>query len=189
MIWVLQNGTLTPTEEENFPPKSACCCFTGHRNLPGKSIPLISYRLEQEIKKLINNEGVVAFFAGGARGFDMLAEETILSLKDCFPEIKLYLALPFPGQADKWSFSEKKKYEDFLTNCDWAGYLFERETKGCMHVRNRYLVDHCEYCISYQTKDEGGTAYTTSYAKKQGLSVINISNEKICFFKQQSLLF
>ena len=48
-------------------------------------------------------------------------------------------------------------------------------TSGCMHVRNRHLVDFSSYCICYQTKETGGTAYTVNYAKENGLIIYNVA--------------
>lgn len=48
--------------------------------------------------------------------------------------------------------------------------------KGCMHKRNRHLVDNSGYCICYLTRTQGGTAYTVDYALERGLPVINIAD-------------
>lgn len=46
-----------------------------------------------------------------------------------------------------------------------------------MFRRNRYLVDNSSICIAYLTKNKGGTAYTVDYAKKLGVTVINIADQ------------
>ena len=48
-------------------------------------------------------------------------------------------------------------------------------TRGCMHKRNRHLVDNSSACISYLTENKGGTFYTVNYAKSKGVEVINIA--------------
>ena len=53
--------------------------------------------------------------------------------------------------------------------------MSEAYTQGCMHRRNRHLVDHSSVCICYLTGSSGGTAYTVNYARKQGLEIINIA--------------
>lgn len=50
------------------------------------------------------------------------------------------------------------------------------EHRGCMHKRNRYMVDNSNYCICCLTEEKDGTAYTVSYAKKQNLKIINLAN-------------
>lgn len=50
--------------------------------------------------------------------------------------------------------------------------------KGCMHQRNRVLVNNSSTCICYLTQTEGGTAYTVNYARNSGLSVFNLAKIK-----------
>ena len=54
-------------------------------------------------------------------------------------------------------------------------YTSQAYTAGCMHKRNRHLVDNSSVCVCYLTKDSGGTAYTVRYARKRGLEVINLA--------------
>lgn len=61
---------------------------------------------------------------------------------------------------------------------DKVVYTSKEYTRGCMHKRNRHLVDNSSICIAYLTEQSGGTAYTVDYARKNGLIVINIA-EKI----------
>lgn len=59
------------------------------------------------------------------------------------------------------------------------GYVFVLfqpiQGAGCMHRRNRHLVDNSGVCVCYLTRNSGGTAYTVNYAKKQGVNVFNIA--------------
>lgn len=71
-------------------------CFSGHRKLPEDNAELKN-SLESAIIKLIE-QGVIYFGAGGALGFDMLAEETVLQLKQRYPQIRLILVLPCPSE-------------------------------------------------------------------------------------------
>ena len=69
-------------------------CFTGHRQLRDP-IPTLFSKTEQEAETLIRN-GYRFFGAGGARGFDSLAAEVMIKLKEKYPHIHLILVLPFP---------------------------------------------------------------------------------------------
>ena len=45
--------------------------------------------------------------------------------------------------------------------------------RGCVHIRNRYLVDNCDLLIAiYNGEDKCGTAYTVNYAKQQGKEIV-----------------
>lgn len=69
------------------------CCFAGHRDIPPESLPVLAAMLETTVHDLIA-DGIRYFYAGGALGFDTLAAETVLRLRDQFPQIRLILALP-----------------------------------------------------------------------------------------------
>ena len=149
------------------------CCFTGHRDLPTKEQKEIAARLEQIITSLIDR-GIRFFGAGGARGFDTLAAQTVLKLKSNYPNIKLILVLPCLTQTQGWRPNDISEYERIKAQADKVVYTSQEYTKGCMHKRNRHLVDHSSVCVCYLTKQNGGTAYTVDYAKKHGLGIINL---------------
>lgn len=65
---------------------------------------------------------------------------------------------------------------DFIPfKADKVVYTSQEYTRGCMHKRNRHLVDNSSACISYLTENKGGTFYTVNYAKSKGVEVINIA--------------
>ena len=140
--------------------KEYSCCFSGHRKLPQEQLENIRKRLKDKVIELIN-QGIDTFYSGYASGFDTIAALTVNELKKEYPHIKLILVLPYRQEI-------KILYDECVC-------LAEKYRKGCFHIRNRYLVDNSSYCICYLTGDTGGTAYTVNYAKKQGLSVYNIS--------------
>ena len=150
------------------------CCFTGHRELPaGWSQWKLATKLEKTIIEQINS-GIRFFGVGGALGFDTLAAQTVLRLKKKYPDIKLILVLPCVDQTRGWPTEDVEEYERIKSRADKVVYTSQEYTQGCMHKRNRHLVDHSSVCVCYLAKESGGTAFTVNYAKKQGLEVINI---------------
>lgn len=147
-------------------------CFTGHRKIPPEQLPKIVRRLEEIIVELIG-DGYRYFGAGGALGFDTLAAQTILDLKQRFPQIKLILVLPCLSQADHWNQRDKEIYDSVKERADKIVYISREYTRECMHKRNRHLVDNSGVCVCYLTEITGGTAYTVKYAQSQNLRVIN----------------
>lgn len=83
--------------------KMKVACFSGHRRLP-QDCSLLKANLEKAIVELIE-QGVVFFGNGGAVGFDLLAAETVLGLKEKYPHIRLVMVLPCPPrqQSLKWN--------------------------------------------------------------------------------------
>ena len=150
------------------------CCFTGHREIPPGKRAEIADRLERVISTLYQS-GVRYYGAGGARGFDALAANTVLRLRESCPDIKLILVLPCLTQTRGWRPEDIAEYERIKGLADKVVYTSQAYYAGCMHKRNRHLVDHSSVCICYLTKNSGGTAYTVDYAKKQGLEIINLA--------------
>lgn len=154
--------------------KKQTCCFTGHRKIPPEQYEEIIKRLKSEITAMIQ-QGVIYFGTGGALGFDTMAAQTVLALREQYPQIKLILVLPCKTQTRGWNEEEKATYENIKKACDKYISISDAYTYGCMHERNRHLVDCSSYCICYLTKHSGGTAYTVEYAKKKGLTVMNLA--------------
>ena len=154
--------------------KSRTACFTGHRRIPQDRN--LSKALHDTILQLIN-AGYCYFGAGGALGFDTLAAETVLALKTKFPHIKLILVLPCLTQANGWSMADKKRYAEIKQAADKVVYTSQNYSFGCMHKRNRHLVDNSSVCVCYLTEAKGGTFYTVNYAREKGLQVINVAEQ------------
>lgn len=150
------------------------CCFTGHRKLPPGEKKLIAMRLEKAITRLID-QGVIFYGAGGALGFDTLAAQTVLYLRQYYPQIKLILVLPCLNQTRGWSEADITIYEDIKQQADKVVYTSRTYFKGCMHRRNRHLVDNSSVCLCYLTESKGGTYQTVTYAQKCGRQIINLA--------------
>ena len=149
------------------------CCFTGHRAFRHGEEEGVRALLEGHLRRLIEAEGVRFFGAGGALGFDTLAERTVLSLKADYPHIRLILVLPCRDQDRLWRPEDRAVYAGLLARADKVVYAAEAYHSGCMQRRNRRLVDGSAWCLCYQYKNTGGTAYTVDYALRRGLRVFN----------------
>ena len=156
--------------------KERTVCFTGHRKIPPERMDTLARRLKTILIDLIEN-GYQFFGAGGALGFDTLAAQTVIDLKTSYPHIKLILVLPCLSQADSWSSYDQKVYEYIKAAADKVVYTSREYSKGCMHKRNRHLVDNSSACVCYLTEKTGGTAYTVEYAKRMNLRVINAAEK------------
>ena len=154
--------------------KSKVACFSGHRRLP-QNCEELRAKLKREIIGLIER-GVVFFGAGGAWGFDMLAEKTVLELKREYPHIRLVLVLPCPPdqQTLKWNAVQRQRYYEILERADKVRILSPQYTSDCMLARNHHLVDGSAYLICYLREQRGGTAYTVDYADRQGIQIIRL---------------
>lgn len=138
--------------------KAKTCCFTGHRTIPPTILPGLSAELEATLLTLIQ-KGFCYFGAGGALGFDTLCAETVLRFKTKFPHIRLILVLPCRNQTNGWSLDQIQHYNRILCRADKVVYTADNYFPGCMHLRNRHLVDYSSVCVAYCTRTTGRTTY------------------------------
>lgn len=130
----------------------------------------------QRTVTLLVSKGFKYFGTGGALGFDTLAAQAVLSVKETHPEVKLILVLPCENQTKFWKQQDIDVYNDIKLRADKVKVLAPHYYNGCMQKRNRHLVDCSSACICFLTKHEGGTAYTVDYAKQNGLYLINVAD-------------
>lgn len=152
------------------------CCFTGHRKIEWAAYPKLRELLAHYIESLLSI-GCTEFVVGGALGFDTLAAECVLAAKETHPECRLHLVLPCRDQERFWSARDAKRYRALLASADLVDCLHERYVQGCMHERNRAMIDMADVCLAYCTTDEGGSAYTCRYAEQRGVRVINLAQK------------
>ena len=150
---------------------SPCCCFTGHRRISAETAAALSGQLDALLRQLFA-EGVREFYCGGALGFDTLAEEAVLRLREREPSVRLHLILPCPDQDARWPSSVRRLYAELLEKADDVEYAAESYSTACIFERNRRLVDYTTICAAYQTHAGGGTDYTVRYARQQGKRLI-----------------
>lgn len=158
--------------------KNYSCFFTGHRRLPKNRIDTIKKILKLKIKELIEDKGVECFIAGGALGFDTLAAQTVIEIKEEYPFIKLYLYLPCRDQSRLWTDKDKYQWRIIMTKSDGYKYVTDGNyTNDCMKKRNYKMADDAGYCISYCVISRSGTGATVNYANEHGVIVHNIADD------------
>lgn len=146
------------------------CAFTGHRNLTNTDFDELL--LERVVENLIKT-GTKRFLCGMAVGFDMKAAQAVIALKGKY-DIELVACLPCENQSARYSERNKTLYEEILSQCDEVITLAGGYVSGCMHRRDRYLVDNCDTVVSFLRKNSGGTYYTVNYAKKSSKKIIEL---------------
>ncbi len=163
--------------ENNF-----TACFTGHRsqklpwrfNEEDERCKSMKITLQSEIEKAIQR-GYKTFLCGMALGFDMICAETVLGLKNKYPDIKIIGALPCRTQDSEWAEKDRCRYRNLLKKLDGIRCIYDEYIGAeCMLERNRYMVNNSSLLIALYNGLAGGTKSTIDYAKKQGLEIITI---------------
>lgn len=156
------------------------CCFTGHRRIPDED----ALWLRRQIRIAVVNQwrsGTEVFLAGGALGFDTMAAQEVLRLRqDLLPDIRLVLALPYLGQESNWLPQQQAVYGQILRLADSVIYTGDTAGKGCFLLRDRFMVENSSHCIAYllEKRRRGGTLYTVKYALRCGVAVTNLAQPR-----------
>lgn len=153
--------------------QNGVCCFTGHRNFEQSATPRQKLILQKLIQNMIAG-GYTTFVTGGAIGFDTVAAELVLQKREEGQAVRLELVLPCADQDARWSPAQKQRYRKILKAADSVECLHDRYTDGCMHERNRRMVDKSSLCVAFCEKTSGGTYFTVTYARDHGVTVYNI---------------
>ena len=92
----------------------------------------------QVIERLIER-GCTHFISGVAMGFDTWVAEDILALQKNNSSLELECAIPFPGQADRWSTSDQKRRYKILTHATSSVIVCEHYSSNCLLTSIRVL--------------------------------------------------
>lgn len=174
------NGSKAKKRTEKAVANDRIVCFTGHRTIPQAWHAELKRRLRKEILRQIEAGGTV-FRAGGALGFDTMAAQTVLELRETHPGIRLELILPCPSQSEHWRPLDVKVYEEILAQADRVRYVSPYYFAGVLQMRNRELVRGAAVCVGYLTDSHthsGGTAYTVMQAVSGGADFVNLADPK-----------
>ncbi len=167
-----------------LPDKSVC--FTGHRpeKLPDNicfhstARRIIQSVLYYEILIAIK-DGYDTFITGMQRGIDLWAAEIVMELK-AKHRLKLAAVLPYAGMGESFSSpADKWLYNRVLSSADEVIPLSEKYHKGCMSMRNRFMVEHSSRIIAVIDDEKSGTGQTLRYAEKKQLELRVISLKKL----------
>ncbi len=163
------------------------CCFTGYR--PSK-FPFSIYNAEStEYKKFENSlieeilslchNGCRTFYTGMAMGFDIIAAEIVLLVKNAYnTPLELVCVLPFKNQSENFYPFWKNKYDNIIKQCDSVVCIESEYKKGCYQQRNKFMVENSDYVLTWYDGKSGGTRNTIDYATKIGRYIINTNREE-----------
>ena len=158
------------------------CAFTGHRpqKLPWRfdetasGCVALKETLTAQITALVA-DGYTEFLSGMAEGVDLLAAQTVLSLRVTNPSLRLHCVLPCVEQSAKWSATSREHYRAILEQADSIIFVNRANKKNCMLERDHFLVSYASVVLAvYNGEKRGGTAATVRYARKLGRELIVI---------------
>ena len=150
------------------------CCFTGHRILSAKECADLRPKLRRSLGDLYV-QGVRRFISGAALGFDLLAAEEVLRFRAENQDVRLFIAQPCRGQADRWRADDKARYARVLSEANEVICLAPEYRPGCMQARNNWMLEQSSFVLAYRTRLTGGTCATVFDAIRLGKKIRNLA--------------
>ena len=156
-------------------PRERSCCFSGHRpeNFPADKAR-IEYlcRLVADTAAILYYKGIDTFITGMARGFDLLAADTLVKDPDIGSKIHLICAVPYADhRREMKTAQEDMLYRKLIKRADLIVCLGDEYRKDCYKLRNSFMINNSSNLIAY-LKDENslrsGTGMTCNLARKAG---------------------
>ena len=133
------------------------CFFIGHREASSELLPV----LRQTIEKHICEYGVTEFIVGGYGAFDHLAARAVILLRQQYPQITLYLLIPYhPAE-------RPIETPPGFDNTYYPPGMEKVPRKLAIVRANRYMVEHVDYLIAYAWHPASNARDLVEYAKKR----------------------
>ncbi len=149
------------------------CAFSGHRAIPASVGPALRDLLARAIAYAYK-EGCRTFLCGGAIGFDTYAAKAVILFRVSHPDVRLVLMLPCADQSAKWTAAQRAAYDYVMREADESFILSESYVQGCMHMRNRAMIDRADMLLCYVGRESGGAAQTRRLAVQKGIPIYNL---------------
>lgn len=142
-------------------------CFCGHSKLYS-SYDSIKAKCLEIVRGLIA-KGADSFLIGDYGDFDAIAASVCLTLKKDYPNIEVYLVLPYyRPHIDDYTQQRYNRFDDIITPP-----LEDTPYRYRIVKANQYMVDQADIVISY-VRTSGGAAKTMEYAIRKAKNIINL---------------
>ena len=161
--------------------RETTCCFTGPRppRLPAggredaPEMLVLKEKLDAAVRRAYE-DGYRVFIDGMAEGFDLLAAEAVLKLREEYPDVHLMAAFPAPESRKNHSAEVCERIERIVAKASIAVYAYTKYEKGCELRRNLYMVSRAGRIIGYYNGLSSGTAHCWNQAQLRGLETVNL---------------
>ena len=142
----------------------AACTFFGHKECYG----LDDRALMNAIENLIH-KGVDTFYVGNQGQFDTMVYRCLGQLRKEHPHIRICIVLAYlPSPQSECDDMADTMYPEI-----------EGHPKFAIDRRNRWMIDHSDYCVCYINHTWGSAYKFAGLAKRHSKTVINLGAESL----------
>ncbi|EKU47476.1 DUF1273 domain-containing protein [Staphylococcus massiliensis] len=121
------------------------------------------------LKKFIRNklityieEGLEWVLTQGQLGIEMWVAQTVIELKEEYPQIKLGIITPFEEVTAKWNEENTLKFEQVASKADYVNSIYHAPYQGPHQFKacDQFMLDHTDLTIMiYDDEMEGSPKY------------------------------
>lgn len=138
------------------------CCFFGHKDTP----QAVEASLLDVLTDLIENHQVHLFYVGNHGAFDAIVRRVLKKLKEHYPFMDYAVVLAY--------LPVERKMEDYSDTVFPEG-LEKTPPRFAISKRNRWMIEHSDYVVTYVRRSFGGAAQSKALAEKKGKKVIELA--------------
>ena len=138
------------------------CTFFGHRDCPETIKP----KIRTAVINLIENHGVTMFYVGNQGNFDRMVRSVLKEVTTAYPEVGYAVVLAYMPSA-------KKSADDFSDTLLPDG-IEKVPKRFAISWRNKWMIEHADYVVTYVTRLFGGAAQFSALAKSKGKIIYDI---------------
>lgn len=161
--------------------RTATVAFSGYRDfhLPSLRNDEIVRVLTSRLMRLIPvlyREGYTEYLCGMAEGFDLIAGQAVLQVRERIPDLRLTAILPYEGLvAASRNEAFRAACAEVLGKADSVYTIGKYRTRECFRQRNDLMIAHCSTLVCfYDGRMRCGTEYNYRKAEANGLRIINL---------------
>lgn len=136
------------------------CTFFGHRDCPASVKP----KLRAVLVELIQQKNVTRFYVGNQGAFDAMAYSVLQELSAHYPQICCTVVLAYLPAAGEAPLLDSILPEGIETV----------PRRFCILWRNRWMLEHADYVVTYIVHPQGGAARFAQLAEKKQKAVYNL---------------
>lgn len=138
------------------------CTFFGHRDCPETIKP----KIRTAVIDLIENHGVTMFYVGNQGNFDRLVRSILKEVTTAYPEVGYAVVLAYMPSA--------KKRADDSSDTLLPDGIEKVPKRFAIPWRNKWMIEHADYVVTYVTRLFGGAAQFSALAKSKGKIIYDI---------------
>ena len=139
------------------------CNFFGHRDC----LETIKPKIRTAVIDLIENHGVTMFYVGNQGNFDRLVRSVLKEVTTAYPEVGYAVVLAYMP-------STKKRADDFSDTLLPDG-IEKVPKRFAIPWRNKWMIEHADYVLTYVTRPYGGSAKFKGIAVKMGKRICELT--------------